>query len=52
VAGNLNEAAKVHGVADVLFAHGVGPLLQLLQTSGPALAETFEQIGFGQHGHG
>jgi hypothetical protein len=51
VTRNLDQPAKVHGVADVLLADSVGPFLQRLQAGRPALAEPFEEIEFGEFSH-
>jgi hypothetical protein len=51
VAGNLDQTAQMHGIADVLFAYGICPRIQLLKARGPALAQPLEKIGLGQCGH-
>jgi hypothetical protein len=42
----------MHGIPNVRFAHGVRPLIQLLQAGWIALAEPFKDFEFGQLGHG
>jgi hypothetical protein len=41
----------VHGIANVLFANGIGPFVQSLKSGRPALAKPSEEIDFGQFGH-
>jgi hypothetical protein len=42
----------MHGIADVLLAHAISPLVQLRETRGSPLAEPFEYLEFGKFGHG
>jgi hypothetical protein len=47
VIGNLDQAAQVHGISDMLFAHSIGPLVQHINASRPGFAEPLENLEFG-----
>jgi hypothetical protein len=51
VIGNLDQAAQVHGISDMLFAHSIGPLVQHINASRPGFAKPLEDLEFGQFAH-
>jgi hypothetical protein len=51
VAGDLNEAAEVNSIANVLAAYGVSPIEERLQAIGPALVEPLQDLVVGKFAH-
>jgi hypothetical protein len=51
VTRDLNQAAQVHGIPNVLPANGIRTFVQSLKPGRPALAKPSEEIDFGEFGH-